>query len=368
MINISKPIIDYQTIKEVIKVLKSGIIVQGSKTAELEKNLAKLNRKKYAVVFNSGTAALHTALSSMGIKEKDEVITTPFSFIASANSILMCGAIPVFVDIQEESFNIDPSKIEEKISNKTKAILAVDLYGQPCDYDRIVKITKKYNLKIISDSCQSLGATYNSQPIGQHTDITCFSLYATKNIIMGEGGALVTNDKKIYDYAKRFRQHGQDMEIPYVYHHLGYNYRATDIASAIGLNQLKKLKLFTKKRQQNAKRLSTGLKNIKGLILPEILDKRTHVFHQYTVRVTPEFPISRDELKKYLFSKGINSGIYYPTLIPSNQHIITPRKYHRGDFPVAEKIAQEVLSIPVHPGLSPKNISNIIQAIKEVSQ
>jgi len=366
MINITKILIDDNTIRSVTKVLKSGFIVQGKIVGKLEKELAYCNNTKYAVVVNSGTAALHTALASAGITQGDEVITTAFSFVATVNAILMCGARPVFVDINETDYTINSSLIEKKITFKTKAILTADLYGQPCNYKEIKKIAKKHNLIVINDACQAIGSFYDLKPIGQVADIACFSFYATKNIVMGEGGALVTNNEDIYEYAKRFRQHGQDMEKPYVYHHIGYNYRSTDIAAAIGLSQLSYIKKWTKKRQENAESLTEGLKKIRGIITPTYKPDRTHVFHQYTIRVTNEFPISRDKLQADLLTQGIKSGIYYPSILPSHSHIKKIVKYKKGMFPIAELAANGVLSLPVHPHLTRGDIQKIIRTIAMV--
>lgn len=364
MINISSVYIDQKIEKEVKKVLLSRFLVQGEKVKALEQALCSVNCSKYALVVNSGTAALHTALASIGIQAGDEVITSPFSFIATVNAILMCGAKPVFADIEENTFNIDPKLIESKISKKTKAILTVDLYGQPCNYEKIKKIAKKYKLKIISDSCQSIGAVYKNRPIAKWVDIACFSFYATKNIMMGEGGALVTSNKALYNFAKRFRQHGQDMEKPYIYHHLGYNYRATDLLAAIGLCQINFLDKWTRQRNKNARVLMDSLKETPGIIIPGLSKDSSHVFHQFTIRVGKGFSLSRDKLKEHLFKNGIGAGIYYPSILAVHPFIKKITKYKKGMYPVAEKITKEVLSLPVHPMLKKSDLEYIVSMIK----
>lgn len=364
MINITHVYIDKKIEKEVKKVLQSRFLVQGEKVRGLEEKLSKINATKYAIVVNSGTAALHTALASLGLKTGDEVITIPFSFIATVNAILMCGGKPVFVDVQEDTFTIDPDLIESKISNRTKAILAVDLYGQPCDYEKIGRIARKYGLKIISDSAQAVGAQYKNRPISKWVDIACFSFYATKNIMMGEGGALVTDDKKIDEFARRFRQHGQDMERPYAYHHIGYNYRSTDLLAAIGLAQINFLEKWTIQRYNNAQKLISKLQNIPGLILPNLPKRGEHVFHQFTVRVTSDFPLTRDELHLYLLKNDIRSGIYYPSTLAEQSYIRKITLYKKGMYPIAEKLTKEVLSLPVHPGLKSSDIDRITSLIK----
>jgi len=341
--------------------------VQGEKVREFEKKLCKLNKTKYAIMVNSGTAALHTALVSSGIGAGDEVITTPFSFIATVNTILMCGAKPIFVDIDEEKFMINPDLIEEKITSRTKAILTVDLYGQACDYEKIRKIAKKHKLKIISDSCQAIGVQYKKKPISYWADVVCFSFYATKNITTGEGGALVTDDPRVFEYARRFRQHGQDMEKPYVYHHIGYNYRSTDILASIGLVQLKFLKKWSVKRYKNAKLLISKLKKVKGVRVPNLPEFGAHVFHQFTIRVTEDFSLIRDQLKSYLLESGIRTGVYYPSVLAKVEYIQKITQYKKGMYPVAEKAAVEVLSLPVHPYLREVDVNKIVSAIKKAA-
>lgn len=367
MINITQVYINKNIEIEVKKVLSSRHLVQGEKVRSFETELAKINGTKYAVVVNSGTAALHTALASIGIKTGDEVITTSFSFIATVNVILMCGGQPIFCDIKEDTFNIDPDLIESKISSKTKAILTVDLYGQSCDYEKIGRIARKYGLKIISDSAQATGAQFKNKPISKWVDIACFSFYATKNIMMGEGGAIVTDDKKAFEFARRFRQHGQDMEKPYIYHHIGYNYRLTDILAAIGLAQINFLKKWTAQRYTNAKKLISKLKNIRGIIPPNLPKEREHVFHQFTVRVTSEFPLTRDELYSYLLKNGIRSGIYYPSILAEQSYIRKITSYKKGMYSVAEKLSRQVLSLPVHPQLKNSDINKIAFLIRKIS-
>jgi len=366
MINISHVFIDKEIENAVIKVLSSGSLVQGDKVKKLEEKLTKINRTKYSVVVNSGTAALHTALKSIGVEEGDEVITTPFSFIATVNAILMCSAKPVFVDI-DETYNINPNLIESKITKKTKAILTVDLYGQACDYEKIKGIARKYNLKIISDSSQAIGAQYKNKPIAKWVDVACFSFYATKNILMGEGGALVTDHKNIYEFARRFRQHGQDMKKPYVYHHIGYNYRSTDILAVIGLIQVSRLSQLTNQRRTNAKKLIQGLQDIPGIILPQLLNDREHVFHQFTIRVTDRFPFTRDKLHLNLLKNGVRTAVYYPSIIPLQPHIREITSYKKNMYPVAQRLSKQVLSLPVHPQLKNSDIKRIVDLIKKIN-
>lgn len=367
MINISKPIIEKEEIEAVVAVMKSGMIAQGPKVKELENEFAKYCKSDYAVAFNSGTAAIHAGLYAMGIKEGDEIITTPFTFVATANPILMLGAKVVFCDIKEDDFNLDSSKIEEKINKNTKAILPVDLYGQIYDFKNVEKIAKKYDLKILEDACQAIGAEQDGKKAGLFGQIGVFSLYATKNIMSGEGGIIVTNDEEIAEKARRYRHHGQSEKTRYEYWDLGYNYRMTDLQAAIGLEQLKKVEIFNAKRIKNAEKFSSGLSNIKGLILPHISSGNKHVFHQYTIKITEDFKTSREELINYLKEKGIGVGIYYPKPLHLHPHFLK-MGYKEGDFPVAEKMSKQVLSLPVHPSLTDDEVNLIIDTINEYAR
>lgn len=360
-INISEPQIEEKEIKAVVNVLKSRNIVQGELVAKIEEKFSKLCGVEYAIATSNGTSALHTALFAAGVGEGDEVITTPFTFVATVNSILMVGATPVLVDIDEGTFNINPREIEKAVSKKTKAIITVDLYGQPVDYSEIRKIAKKHKLIIIEDAAQSVNASYKGKKTGNLADIGCFSFYATKNITCGEGGMVTTNNKNFYIKAKEFINHGQRIGKNYDYVGIGYNYRMTDIAAAILLEQLKKVDMFTKKRQKNANRYNNAFFRTNGIIIPEIAPNRTHVFHQYTIRVAQPFPITRDRLKVLLESKGIMSRIYYP--IPLYRFFHIKKDSRIFDCPVTDRVSREVLSLPVHPALSKSEIDYIIDAV-----
>lgn len=364
MIKITQPIIGQEEIDAVVNVMKSGMIAQGPVTAEFEKKFADFCGTKHAIATSNGTTALHCAIYAAGIKEGDEVITTPFTFVATANSILMQGATPIFADINPDSFLFDPKEIEKKITSKTKAILPVDLYGQAYDVEEINLIAKKHGLMVIEDACQAHGAEYSNKKAGSLGDIACFSLYATKNMVTGEGGMITTNDDDMAMKCKVFRHHGQSETERYKYYDLGYNYRITDIASAIGLEQLKKLGSFTEKRIKNSSRLIEGLSGIKGLITPKIGDLKKHVFHQFTIKITSDFDMSRDDFSSYLLEKGIGNAIFYPKglhLFPQFEKF----GYKVGDFPITEEITSQVLSLPVYPLVSDEDTEYIIKTIKE---
>ncbi len=361
MIPIAKPLIGEEEKRAVEEVLNSGMLVSGPKVKEFEEKFAKLCGVKHAIAVSNGTAALHAALFALGIEPGDEVITTPFTFVATANAILMLGAKPVFADVEEETFNLDPNEVLKKITPKTKAILPVDLYGQIHDYEAISKIAKEYNLKVLEDACQAVNAELNGKKAGCFGDIAAFSFYATKNMITGEGGMIVTNNDDYAELARRFWHHGQSEKTRYEYYHLGYNYRMMDLQAAIGLEQLKKIEDFTQKRIRNAQKLIDGLQKIPRIKVPTIKNEAKHVFHQFTIKVKPEV---RDLLVNYLKEQGISCGIYYPKAL----HLFPPFAklgYKAGDFPVAERLSKEVISLPVHPALTEEEIDYMIKKIGE---
>jgi len=267
MIPIAKPIIGEEEKEAILEVIASGQLVQGTKVHEFEERFAELCGVEYAVATSSGTTALHIAMLAHQIGPSDEVVTSPFSFIASANCALYAGARPVFVDIEPDFFTIDPAKIEEHITPKTKAIIPVHLYGQACDMDAIAEIAEKRHLAIIEDACQAHGATYKGRPVGSF-GTACYSLYATKNMTTIEGGMLVTNDAEVAERARLLRNHGS----PKTYQHvmLGYNMRMTDLTAAIGLVQLDKLAGWNSIRQANAAYLTEKLSAIEGVVTPKI--------------------------------------------------------------------------------------------------
>jgi perosamine synthetase len=363
MIPISRPYIGKEEIKAVSDVIMSGMISQGPKVKELEEKFASSCGTKYSVAVNSGTAALHSALYSAGIGKDDEVITTPFTFIATANVILMQQAKPVFVDIDETTFNINPNKIASKITSKTKAVIPVDIYGKLCDYDSIQKIANQNKLFVLEDACQAIGSIKDGNKAGSYGDAAAFSFYGTKNLACGEGGMITTDSKELADKAMRFRQHGRSDMDSYEYSGSGYNYRTTDICAAILLEQLKKLKFITDKRRENAVYLTKGLKDIDGITLPKISYGSEHVFHQFTIRVQDSFPLTRDETAMQLKAKGIGTSVFYPKPL----HLLERFQkfgYKAGDFPIAEKACNEVLSLPVHPNLQKAQLDTIINGIK----
>lgn len=365
MISIAKPNLGREEIALVNEVLASGMLAQGPKTEQLEKDFAAYCGTKYAVAVNSGTAAIHAALYAAGIREGDEVITVPFSFIATVNPIIMLGAKPVFVDVNSDDFLMDVSQIESKITSKTKAIMPVHLYGQIANMNEINRIANEKGLVVIEDACQAIGAEYDGRKAGSLGTAGCFSLYATKNIMCGEGGVITTDDENLARVARQFRQHG--MSGPYQYEHLGYNYRITDLCAAIAIEQLAKVEIFNDCRQKNARRLDEGLGKVRGLYLPRVNDSNTHVFHQYTIRIDENELRGRDEFVKKLHEHNVGAGVYYPRPLHSIPHI-AQYGYSLGDFPAAEQASRAVISLPVHPLVTEVEIEQIIQVVKEIAE
>lgn len=353
MIHIAKPLIGDEEKQAVMEVLDSGIIAQGPRVAAFEAAFAAMCGTKYAIATTSGTTALHVALLAHGIGEGDEVITSSFTFIASANSVLFTGAKPIFVDIEPDTFNLDPAKIEAAITARTKAIMPVHLFGLPANMEAIEAIAKKHNLILIEDACQSHGAVFGGQVVGSF-GTGCFSLYPTKNITSGEGGMITTNDEALAESCKVIRQHG--MRRRYYHDELGFNFRMTDIHAAIGLAQLQKLGKFNAARRQNAAFLNEHLQGVGGPVEPA---GSQHVYHQYTIRVKDG---QRDALLQHLTDKGVGSGVYYPVPVHQQTYYTKELGYNQS-LPVTEQAALEVLSLPVHPALSAGDLETIVDAV-----
>jgi len=360
MIPISKPFIGDDEKQAVMEVLDSGMLAQGPRTAQLEEKFAEVCGTKHAVATSCGTTALHVALLAHNIAEGDEVITTPFTFQASINSILFVGARPIFVDIEEDTFNIDPSLIERAISPRTKAIMPVHLYGYVCNMDAIMEIAGRHNLAVIEDAAQAVGAELRGQRAGSF-GTGCFSLYATKNVMSGEGGMITTGDEQIAQRCRMIRNHG--MQRRYYHEMLGYNFRMTDLHAAIGLVQLGRLEEFTSRRAANAAYLSANISSVKT---PAVREGYRHVWHQYTIRVSGSGgSATRDVAVKQLNDAGVGTGIFYP--IPAHkQAYLRDHGVEDVSLPVAEQLANEVISLPVHPQLSQADLETIAREVNKL--
>ncbi|MFL5734109.1 MAG: DegT/DnrJ/EryC1/StrS family aminotransferase [Chloroflexia bacterium] len=359
MINIARPMMGEEEKAAVIAVLESGQLAQGSVVSNFEHLFAEYCGVKHAVATSNGTTALHVAVLANEIGPGDEVITTPFTFIASANSIIYAGARPVFVDIDPVSFNIDVGKIEAAITPHTKAIMPIDLFGNPAEMGRIKEIAKKHRLLVIEDAAQAHGAEENGRRCGSW-GTGCFSFYPTKNITTGEGGMVTTNDDRIADRARLLRSHG--MQVRYYHESLGFNFRMTNIHAAIGVAQMPKLERFNEQRIANAAYLSEHLPS-DCVLVPTVRPGTRHVFHQYTVRVLP--PLDRDTVREKLAIAGVGSEVYYPVPV-HKQQVYMSMGYGSQSFPESEKAAKQVLSLPVHPGLTQEDLETIVAAVRGI--
>jgi dTDP-4-amino-4,6-dideoxygalactose transaminase len=356
LISIAKPLIGEEERRAVLEVLDSGILAQGPRVKAFEETFAGMCGARSAIATSSGTTALHVALLAHAIGPGDEVITTPFTFIASANSILYVGARPVFVDIDPATFNIDPVQIEAAITPRTKAIMPVHLFGLPCDMKPIMALAQAHGLVVIEDACQAHGAEYHGKRAGSF-GTGCFSFYPTKNMTSAEGGMItVGDDEQVAERCRVIRQHG--MRRRYYHDELGFNFRMTDVHAAIGLAQLKKLEQFNKARVANACFLSDHLK---GVTTPTVPEGYRHVFHQYTIRVAGG---RRDAVLEGLKERGIGTGVYYP--VPVHKQRVYLERGYEERLPEAERAAEEVLSLPVHPGLSGADLETIVTAVNEL--
>lgn len=350
-IHIAKPQLEEEEKAAVMAVLDSGMLAQGKRVAEFEARFATLCGVKHAVSVASGTAALWLALLAHEIGPGDEVITTPFSFIASSNCILYVGARPVFADIEPDTCLIDTTAIEAKITARTRAILPVHLYGQPCDMATIMDIAGRHDLFVVEDACQAHGATFEDQPVGSF-GTGCFSFYPTKNMTTGEGGIVTTNDDALAERLRLLRNHGQSRR--YQHDILGYHFRTTDIQAAIGLVQLKKLPAWNKQRFANARYLSERLQ---GVQTPIVRPGRSHVFHQYAIRVSD----GRQPLQDHLQKQGIGTAIHYPR--PIHHQPVYQSLGYDDALPQAEAASREILSLPIHPALSQSDLDRIVAAV-----
>ncbi|MFS0865163.1 DegT/DnrJ/EryC1/StrS family aminotransferase [Fredinandcohnia sp. 179-A 10B2 NHS] len=342
--------------RSVMEVIDSGSYILGEKGRYFEQQVANYLGANFAAGVANGTDALLLALEALDIGPGDQVITTPFTFFATAEMIARVGAIPVFVDIEPETYNMDPQKIEAVITEKTKAIIVVHLFGKAIDMYSIKEIAAKYNLKIIEDAAQGIGTVYNGEKVGQIGDIGSFSLFPSKNLgAFGDAGIVVTNNVEMYEKVCQLRNHGSKER--YIHSYIGVNSRLDEIQAAILIEKLKLLDTFLDRRREIANNYTIEVSNI--VKTPPIIHDRTHTFHQYCIQTE-----KRDELSKFLNKMGIASAIYYP--IPLHlQKAFQYLNYQKGDFPISEKVANEILALPIFPMMSEFQQEYIISAIKE---
>ena len=341
-------------------VIHSGQFILGSEVEAFESKVAAYCGTKYAVGVASGTDALQLALLACGIKPGDEVITTPFTFIATAETIAKCGATPVFADIDPKTYNIDPDKIKPKITQRTKAILPVHLYGQSVDMGSILELARKYQLKIVEDCAQALGAEYRGRKVGSLGDVGCLSFFPSKVLgAYGDGGMVITNDPDVAERAKMLRNHGCKEK----YYHLipGFNSRLDSLQAAILRVKLRHLNEWIELRRQKASVYCQLLEQIDEIKPPYVAPYSYHIFNYYTIRLASR--LSRDKLKEFLGSQGVATAIYYPLSLHL-QEVYKPLNYKPGDFPQSERAQEEVLSLPMYPELEDQQIEGLVGLIK----
>ena len=376
LIGYGRQYIDEADIQAVVDTLKSPALTCGPKITELEKKHCEVTGAKYAVAVSNGTAALHIAAMAAGIGPGDEVIVSPITFAASANCVLYCGGIPVFADINPQTYNIDPASIREKITEKTKAVVAVDFTGQAVELDEIRKICEEYNLILIEDAAHSIGTKYNGKPVGSIADMTTFSFHPVKTVTSGEGGAVTTNDEELYRKLRLYPTHGitrnqNEMQNPddagwyYEQVDLGYNYRMTDIQAALLLSQLEKLPAFSARRKEIVKRYDEVFGEMPEIMVQQEIPESDTTRHLYILRLNTELlTCDRREFFDALRAENIGTQVHY---IPVYWHSYYEKLgYEKGLCPEAEKLYSEILSIPLFYSMIDADVEDVITAVKKL--
>ena len=358
--------IDNKDIKEVVKVLKSDWLTQGPKVEEFEKAIAKYCNAKYGVAFSSGTSALYAAYKTAGIKEGDEVVTTPLTFVATSNMISVLGAKPVFVDVEQDTLNINPELIERSITSRTKAIATVDFAGVSCDYDKILKIAKENKLLLVEDACHALGTEYKGRKLGSFADIAIVTFHPVKHITTGEGGVALTNNKNFYEKLKIVRNHGiiKKPEKGGWYYEVkepSFNFRITDIQCALGISQLKKIDRFLKRRREIIAKYNKAFKDVKEIILPIEKNYLKTARYIYPIQVKKQ---NRKKVFSNLQEQGIGIQIHY---MPLHLHPFYKKRfeYKKGDFPIAEEYYERAITIPLFPKMTNREVDYVIKSVKK---
>ncbi len=377
-IKFSKPLFGPEEKKSVNKVLNSGWLTTGLITKKFENKFKKYKKSKYALALNSCTAALHLSIQLLNLKKNDEVITSALTFSSTINSIIISGAKPVLADVDFNSQNIDPKEIEKKITKKTKAILIVHFAGLACDMEKIISLTKKYNLHLIEDCAHAIEGKYKKKHLGTFGTFGCFSFYATKNLSIGEGGMLITNNKKLYERARILSLHGMDKAAwnrygkngyrHYDVSEVGYKYNLMDLLSAIGIEQLKKIDKNYKKRRNLWNTYSSNFSK-KGYVFPNYWSKTKvkHSYHLFNLYLEKKRDgISRDEAIMLLHKKKIGVGIHYKA-IPEHSVYKKKFKWNVDKFPNAKKIGRQTLSLPLSPSLNKQDVLKVIKSINKIT-
>jgi perosamine synthetase len=367
--------VDDSDIQAVVDVLRSDWLTTGPKVGEFEEALTARVKTKYAVSFSSGTAALHAAAFAAGLKSGDEAITTPMTFAATANCVLYQGATPVFADVRPDTLNIDPEQVEHRVTAKTRAILPVDYAGHPADLDAILAIARRHGLLVIEDACHALGAEYRGRTVGSLTDMTVFSFHPVKHITTGEGGMVTTNDARLAQTLRRFRNHGISTEARQrqsagQWHYemvlLGFNYRLPDVVCALGIEQLKKLDANLARRRELAARYTAAFREIPGVTPPAVRAEMNPAWHLYPIRTdTVKLTTGRAEIFRALRAENIGVNVHY---IPVHLHPYYRERfgYSGGEFPIAEDAYERLISLPMFHGMSDKDADDVIAAVRKV--
>ena len=376
MIPFTKPIIEEEEIEAVKRVLESGMLAEGKVSREFEKLFSEFIGTKFATVTSNGTTALSTALEAMGIQPGDEVITSPFTFIASANSIAMVGGIPVFVDINPDTYNLDPDLIEAAITEKTKAIMPVHIFGMPADMPRINEIAEKHNLQVIEDACQAHGGSINGKQVGSFGHCATFSFYATKNILTGEGGMITTNDEELYDKMLMIKNHGRGKQGGYSHYQIGYNNRMMDIVAAIGVEQMKRFKYVVEERRKTALEYDEFFSEFDEIKTQVENDGFKSAYHLYVPNLFSD-RMTRDEIVSSLRDNGVGSRAVYALPCHKQDTYINIQQwrwakfvdypdYSKVSLPHAEEIGARHFDIPVHPSLTREQKESIKDAFRKI--
>ncbi|WP_461201890.1 UDP-4-amino-4,6-dideoxy-N-acetyl-beta-L-altrosamine transaminase [Anoxybacillus sp. TBDG-1] len=358
-----------EDIEAVLDVLRSPFLTQGPKIEQFEQKVASYVGTKYAVAFANGTAALHGACFAGGISEGDEVITTPITFVATANAVLYCGGKPVFADIDERTYNIDPGDIRKRVTARTKAIIPVDFTGQPADMDAVMDIAQKHNLVVIEDGAHSFGAEYKGRKVGTMAHMTMFSFHPVKPITTGEGGVIVTNDERYYEKLLRFRSHGIVKGFADEWHYemvdLGYNYRMTDLQAALGISQLAKLDRYIARRREIAAMYNEAFQLLEGVTIPYQLEQTKSGWHLYMLQLhTEKLRYDRKQIFQQLRKRNIGVHVHY---IPVYWHPYYEQLgYTKGICPKAEQWYERALTLPIFPKMTDEDVRDVIAAVKDV--
>ena len=353
------------------KTLGQSMLTLGPQLEKFEADFCKYTKSKYAVAVSNCTAALHLSLKALGIKEHDEVIIPDLTFVADASAILSCNAKPVIVDINENDFFLSITNLKKNITKRTKAIIPVHIYGQVCNIDEVLDVALDNNLKIIEDCAHAVGTFHNSKHVGTLGNTGCFSFYPTKNITTAEGGMVITNSKKIADKVRQLRSHGMSKslksryssEYPWIFDitEPGYNYRLDEIRASLGISQLKRIKKINELRKNAAFYYHSKLQNISGIVLPDMVNNKTHSYHLYIIRVTKPFKLSRNQLFKKLKKAGIRTTVYW---MPMHKYTAFRKFANLSDVKNTSKIYNEILALPLFPSITKNHQDNVIKIIK----